>query len=168
MKRRKSHVMVFENLYSPYLYVTSFDHVDEANEMFEFYDDVDEMIHEKDSSYTITKGVLSRAEALTLCVKEKRTGAMGALIMIKDKNISNGTKAHESVHAADVYYSFGKFTSQSYHDGNEPYAYLVGWITDCIDEFIKCEYGDDTLEKLDRAIARKVNRMNKLLDDIQN
>ena len=40
--------------------------------------------------------------------------------------------AHESVHIADYFYEACGCNSEDFTDGNEAYAYLVGWAAGCI------------------------------------
>lgn len=62
-------------------------------------------------------------------VVSKETGEIGCLVVIFSlDDLDTTTIAHESVHVADYYYQIGNMLSQDFSDGNEPYAYLCGWI----------------------------------------
>lgn len=66
-------------------------------------------------------------------VQEKSTGVLGMMLVIfrlEDMDIS--TIAHESVHIADYYFQVTGCNSEDFTDGNEAYAYLVGWAAGCI------------------------------------
>lgn len=87
--------------------------------------------------YTDIKEDLERSyeTAVAGCyvVEEKSTGKLGILMVIfclADMDAS--TVAHESVHIADFYYEVSGCNTEDFTDGNEAYAYLVGWIAGCI------------------------------------
>ena len=66
-------------------------------------------------------------------VEEKSTGVLGLLLVIFDINsMDTSIVAHESVHIADYYYEVTGCNSEDFTDGNEAYAYLVGWIACCV------------------------------------
>ena len=47
-------------------------------------------------------------------------------------DMDTATIAHESVHVADYYFQVTGCNSEDFTDGNEAYAYLVGWAAGCI------------------------------------
>ena len=66
-------------------------------------------------------------------VEEKSTGDLGILLVIfRIDGMTTASIAHESVHIADFYYEVAGCNSEDYTEGNEAYAYLVGWIAGCI------------------------------------
>lgn len=66
-------------------------------------------------------------------VEEKSTGKYGLLlILFMIEEVNTSTIAHESVHVADYFYEVCGCNSEDYSDGNEAYAYLVGWVAGCI------------------------------------
>lgn len=73
--------------------------------------------------------------AVTVPVFRKSDGSLGVLVIIYSKeqgsNIVN-TIAHESVHVADYFYQDLGIMAQEFRDGNESYAYLVGWAAGCM------------------------------------
>lgn len=69
-----------------------------------------------------------------VAVCSKETNELGVLVIFYDLDSSNGTIAHECIHVADYIYDSISAYTQSYEDGNEPYAYLVGYIFDIIEE----------------------------------
>lgn len=73
----------------------------------------------------------------TRSVINKEDGKYGALIQIPDLDEIDQTDiSHEAVHAADyMYQELGMYT-YDFKDGNESYAYLVGWIAGCISKSI--------------------------------
>ena len=61
------------------------------------------------------------------------TGKIGVLLVIFNSEETNtDIIAHESVHIADYYYEACGCNSEGFTDGNEAYAYLVGWAAGCI------------------------------------
>lgn len=80
---------------------------------------------------------LSSAEdnAIAGCyvVEERSTGTLGLLLVIfRINDMDTATVAHESVHVADYFYEVCGCNSEDFTDGNEAYAYLVGWVAGCI------------------------------------
>lgn len=65
-------------------------------------------------------------------VANKKSGWVGNLVYIlKPKQLDVKTICHESAHCADYLTESLGITNGSFEDG-EAYAYLVGWIADCI------------------------------------
>lgn len=76
--------------------------------------------------------------ATTSFVKENDTSFCGPLIIVYNiEEFSTKVIAHESIHAADIYCDQLGIYTQGFNDGNESYAYLVGYIANCIDETVK-------------------------------
>lgn len=66
---------------------------------------------------------------MTHAVIDNETGDYGVIVYFNiNEDLHTGDLAHESVHVADYVFDELGMYSQSYQDGNEPYAYLVGWI----------------------------------------
>lgn len=66
-------------------------------------------------------------------VEERNTGLLGIMLIIFDiYSVDTSIMAHESVHIADYYYEACGCNSEDFTDGNEAYAYMVGWAADCI------------------------------------
>lgn len=62
-------------------------------------------------------------------VKLKENGKYGHLVYIQSR-LSVGDIAHEAVHVAtELFSEIGSFHTA---DNQEPFAYLVGWVADCI------------------------------------
>lgn len=82
---------------------------------------------------------------VTRSVINKEDNKYGVLIQIPDLEEINAESdiPHESVHAADyIYQELGLYTEE-FKDGNEAYAYLVGWIAGCISKsIIKAKQND--------------------------
>lgn len=66
-------------------------------------------------------------------VEEKSTGKLGILMVIfRLEDMDESIIAHESVHVADFYYEVCGCNAEDFTDGNEAYAYLVGWVAGCV------------------------------------
>lgn len=80
---------------------------------------------------------------VTIPIKEKSTGRFGVLTVFDPKSPDlSGTIAHESVHVADYIWQKCTMYFEDFTQGNEPYAYMVGWaagkISDCIINRKRC------------------------------
>ena len=125
------------DIYPVYLYVGSKDDLDEANEIFDGYDTLVDAANDEDPGTIVFDR--DTTAATTVCVKEKNTGSIGLLVLIdfgKIEDMTSEVIAHESVHVADGMFDHLGLTKQSYKEGNEHYAYLVGWIAGSISNYI--------------------------------
>ena len=76
------------------------------------------------------------SKGFTSCVIRKEDSECGVIIsFFKKPDIS--TICHESVHFADCVYEELGMVSQNFSQGNEPYAYLAGWASGCIESILK-------------------------------
>lgn len=83
------------------------------------------------------------AIAACYAVEEKATGKLGVLLIIFQMNeIDTSIIAHESVHIADYFYEACGCNFEDFTDGNEAYAYLVGWAAGCIANILIKEKND--------------------------
>lgn len=72
-------------------------------------------------------------------VKLRSNGKYGYLVYIQAR-LSVGDIAHESVHVAtELFSEIGAIHTP---DNQEPFAYLVGWIADCIHQVITGKFKD--------------------------
>lgn len=79
------------------------------------------------------RNACSTAVAGCYAVEDKSTGKLGVLMVIFGlDDMDTSIVAHESVHIADYYYEVCGCNSEDFSDGNEAYAYLVGWAAGCI------------------------------------
>lgn len=71
---------------------------------------------------------------VTTCKTELlSSGKFGVLVFCNNKKqLTISNIAHESVHVADCIFEDIGATGQDFSQGNEPYAYLVGWASECI------------------------------------
>lgn len=93
-----------------------------------------------ESKADIEEGIIdSKYRLLTHAVIDNNTSDMGVLVYVNPECEGDVSAfAHEAVHVADYVFDELNMTTQSYIDGNEPYAYLVGWVAEKL-----CEYYDD-------------------------
>lgn len=63
-------------------------------------------------------------------ISDSKYGVLVIAMSIEDVNTES--IAHESVHVADYFFNQLDLVSQDFTDGNEAYAYLVGWAAGCI------------------------------------
>lgn len=85
---------------------------------------------------------------VTRSVINKEDGKYGVLIQVPDLDeMQQSDISHEAVHAADyIYQELGMYT-EDFKDGNEGYAYLVGWIAGCVSKsIIKAKQNDSRRE----------------------
>ena len=76
-------------------------------------------------------------------VEERSTGLLGTMMVIFDiTSMDTAIIAHESVHVADYYYQATGMNSEEFTDGNEAYAYLVGWAAGCVSNVLIKENKD--------------------------
>lgn len=85
---------------------------------------------DESASYDLYK-YIDTSEALTMPVKNKKDRNIGALMYFPSKKIKSSAIAHESVHVADYIFDLIGANTESFEDGNELYAYTVGWASNC-------------------------------------
>lgn len=103
---------------------------EEVKEMFYGLNSEMERVEITESGYLPDHFVVAR----TYTVSDKKTGWIGVLMCIwKPKQFNTKLLCHESAHCADfICENFGIETGK--FDSGEPYAYLIGWIADCIEK----------------------------------
>lgn len=124
------------DLYPLDVYITSKDDFDSVKSKFKFYRDVQCLERDEDGEPIISK----TSAGTTYLVRRGKNDTHSILLVLNtDVYLSSdsfNTAAHESVHAADIVWDVIGAVGESYTDGNEPYAYLVGWIAGKIGEFM--------------------------------
>lgn len=76
--------------------------------------------------------------ATTALVVRKSDRSHGVIVFTDKKSyMEPHIIAHESVHVSDAFFEKLSMTAQEFRNGNEPYAYLVGWVAKCINKAIK-------------------------------
>lgn len=131
MKNKKTKAFLYQNLYPINLYVALIDDWDDVNNFFDFFITTDNL---KNDEVNGGPSEPVNASAATYLVREKKSRAIGILILIGD--YSSSTLAHESIHYADAVYDFLKMNAEGYNEGNEQYAYLVTWCVEQLEDYI--------------------------------
>lgn len=131
MKKQKTKAFLYQNLYPINLYVALINDWDDVNNFFDFFITTDNLKNDEVNGGP-SKPV--NASAATYLVREKKSRAIGILILIGD--YSSSTLAHESIHYADAVYDFLSMNAEGYNEGNEQYAYLVTWCVEQLEDYI--------------------------------
>lgn len=130
-KKDKKKIMVFSNYYPVNLYVASINDLDIISKLFVCFKSTEDLradVNEEEIKLPAT------INAATFLVREKNTRAVGIIVILEeDPDLS--TLAHESVHYCDGLYGYLYLNTESYNEGNEPYAYLLTWCFECLLEF---------------------------------
>lgn len=120
------------------LWISTIDNFDKYKSKFKMYPTIKDMDEDRTGNPTNPKG----KGGATYLVIEKKTNSKGVLILI-DKPTTNGVTdfdfdvtAHESVHAADAVFDVIQAYTTGYDEGDEPYAYLVGYISGRIGSYL--------------------------------
>lgn len=90
---------------------------------------------ENESAYDkmLSDAEYTNSGMLTCPVMRISDGLYGVLVIALDlDSITSDMIPHESVHVADYIFSQLGILSQDFTEGNEAYAYLVGWAAGCI------------------------------------
>lgn len=67
-----------------------------------------------------------------------KTGENGVLCIIYNlKEFDMSHAAHESVHIADYFFEELGLTAEDFSEGDENYAYMVGWATSCFIDIVE-------------------------------
>lgn len=135
---KKTKIKTYSTLYPCYLYICTEEEAPQVDNIFTLHDTIEEAIQGiNDGTLPKMKG---STNAFTVVAKERNGGAIGFLVVVKPELITDDniydTISHESVHVADGFYEFTGATTQNLSEGNEPYAYLVGWIAGCMSNYL--------------------------------
>jgi hypothetical protein len=111
--------------------------ISESNKIcknFYFIDDNDNLTSAKSQDII---NMLSGAGACALPLIDKKDKSIGIAFLYDNKEKTTGsTIAHESCHIADYICNYVGINNRTFKDG-EPYAYLVTWIYEIIEDGIK-------------------------------
>ena len=125
------------DIYPVDLYISTIDCFEEMKRKFLFYPTIKDLLNKENNGSPISP---ASADGVTFIVRDKRTGDKGVLILIEAPDKLDGTAievaAHESTHATDVIWDIIGGIGQGYDQGNEPYAYLLGWIAGKVGQFM--------------------------------
>lgn len=111
-------------IYPRTLWVCIGDDLEALQKMFRY------SLNEKDEEISLGKNDWL---AKVIPVREKETGALGVVVLFRHKkDITFSNAAHEAVHIADYIFDELNAYTQGFSEGDEPYAYLVGWAAKCM------------------------------------
>lgn len=108
--------------------------IEGLNKVFTFMS-VEDPLKESPKGYKGIADVVENENAImcTCPVMRISDNSLGVLIILIDLElVDTECISHESVHAADYFFSQLDLVSQDFTEGNEAYAYLVGWIAGCV------------------------------------
>ena len=128
-------VYKFETIYPRVLWVVNASDKDptKLTKRFTFYKNIPPWEEVDDGVLDELKSSKRLAIAGCYIVQEIDTGLNGLLLILFDiVEVDTSIVAHESVHVADYFYEVSGCNSEDYSEGNEAYAYLVGWVAGCI------------------------------------
>ncbi len=115
------------DIYPVDLYISTIDCFEEMKRKFLFYPTIKDLLNKENNGSPISP---VSADGVTF----------GVLILIEAPDKLDGTAievaAHESTHATDVIWDIIGGIGQGYDQGNEPYAYLLGWIAGKVGQFM--------------------------------
>lgn len=120
------------------LWVSTISNFDKYKTRFKIYPTIKDMDEDRDEVPLNPEG----KGGVTYLVVENRTGSKGILILISEPDVDKITdfdfdvSAHESVHAADAVFDVIHAYTTGYDVGDEPYAYLVGYIAGRIGSYL--------------------------------
>ena len=129
-------------LYPMDLFVGTLNDIKKATKLFKFYYDVDGM--NRDETPIDRDPILSEtASGVTYLVRDKKDGTKGCLVLLNMEYLKEGdytfildTVSHEASHVVDAIYQVIHEPSGTYDSGNEPHAYLFGWVAGCIGSYL--------------------------------
>lgn len=111
-------------------------------DLFTFYYTSKDKIINSDILKNLESGLFA---AGTYSIHDNKTGQYGVLLYIPVlDNFDNTDIAHEAVHIADYIFQETGMYTEDFADGNEHYAYLVGYIAGCISNSIIKAKKDDS------------------------
>lgn len=125
------------DIYPPTVFITDETDIEVLKSKYIFCD-LNTLTQENSNASNILHDSMETSIIIGMPVMEKRTNSLGIILIINDIDSVNIEEiAHEAVHVADYIYQFIGGYSQDFKDGNECYAYLVGWAASRINEVIE-------------------------------
>lgn len=134
-------VHIFNTLWSGYLFVVNCPQKTplELVDRFDFIE-----IDERSVESSLLDSA-EKANAACFSVLERKSKRIGVLVILYD-NIDTDKIAHEAVHIADWFFEYCGVNGESFSEGNEHYAYTVGWAAGCIANVLIKEKNDTRRE----------------------
>lgn len=138
----------YTSIYPMDLYIGNYSDWNKALNKFVFYYTISDLKEDFVDSKSSPRLPIE-AYAATWVVKNKSDGQFGVLILLNteliDITVDNlafilDITSHEASHAVDAIYQYIGETPNTFDGGNEPHAYLTGWVTSKIGEFLILNY----------------------------
>lgn len=130
------------DIYPMDLFVGTMDDINKAIKSFKFYYDTDELNRDEEP---IDKDPMpsKTVSGVTYLIRDKKTGEKGCLVLLNMDYLKDGDYtmildivSHEASHVVDAIYQIIREPSGTYDSGNEPHAYLTGWVAGCIGSYL--------------------------------
>lgn len=134
--KKKSNIVVYQNLYPINLTIGTFDDIQEINNKYVFYERIDDLLNYHNSSNNL---IISQSTAAKTILASEKSTDYKTILIILDTELANkylGILAHESVHYADAVFDYLGMNGEGYDSGDEHYAYLVEWCFDRLFEYV--------------------------------
>lgn len=126
-------------LYPADLWVGFYSDFDKAKKMFSFFYDIEELQRGEEPE-DMFPSIAHNTGGVTYLVRLKKNNVKGILILLNDDILEEDYSflldlvSHEASHAVDAIYQIIKERPGNYDSGNEPHAYLIGWVAGCVGE----------------------------------
>lgn len=126
-------------LYPADLWVGFYSDFDKAKRIFYFFYDV-EGLQKNEEPEDLIPTIASSTGGVTYLVRLKKDNVKGILILLNESVLEDDYTyildlvSHEASHAVDAIYQIIKEQPGNYDSGNEPHAYLTGWVAGCVGE----------------------------------
>lgn len=126
-------------LYPADLWVGFYSDFDKAKRTFSFFYDI-EGLQRGEEPEDICPNISYNTGGVTYLVRLKKNNTKGILILLNDDILEEDYSflldlvSHEASHAVDAIYQIIREQPGNYDSGNEPHAYLTGWVAGCVGE----------------------------------
>lgn len=126
-------------LYPADLWVGFYSDFNKARRIFSFYYDIESLKRDEEPEDRFPS-IANDTGGVTYLVRLKKDNAKGILILLNDDVLEKDYSflldliSHEASHAVDAFYQIINEQPGNYDSGNEPHAYLTGWVAGCVGE----------------------------------
>ncbi len=141
-------ILQYSNLYPMTLWVGSVNDMKKAIKLFKFYYDTDGL-NKDEEPVNMEPAISETASGVTYLTRNKKTGERGCLVLLNMEYLKEGDYttildivSHEASHVVDAIYQIIREQSGTYDSGNEPHAYLTGWVAGCIGDYLTKYFKD--------------------------
>lgn len=125
------------NIYPADLWVGFYSDFEKAKKMFKFFYTVEELQRNEEPTDIFPK-IAAGTSGVTYLIRLKKDSTKGLLILLNEDAPLDQYEfildlvSHEASHAVDAIYQIIRETPGDYDSGNEPHAYLTGWVAGCV------------------------------------